>query len=147
MKKKIIVIAAFSVLILITVIIFTSWIMQALGFDMYSNDEFDIGEGFFGLILTVFGGMVIFYELDLFYTVYYFLIKPKTKIKSILNILSNLSLLFAIMYVGLSIFFIGQRVYESVPITLLLAYVILRIVYLIVSIVLKIKAHRGYFNG
>ncbi len=147
MKKKIIVIAAFSVLILITAIIFTSWIMQALGFDMYSNDEFDIGEGFFGLILTVVGGTVIFYELDLFYTVYYFLIKPKTKIKSILNILSNLSLLFAIMYVGLSIFFIGQRVYESVPITLLLAYVILRIVYLIVSIVLKIKAHRGYFNG
>ncbi len=147
MKKKIIVIAAFSVLILITAIIFTSWIMQALGFDMYSNDEFDIGEGFFGLILTVFGGMVIFYELDLFYTVYYFLIKPKTKIKSILNILSNLSLLLAIICDCFPIFFIGPIAYEYILGALFLTYVILRIVYLIVSIILKIKAHRGYFNG
>ena len=39
------------------------------------------------------GAFVIFYELDLFYTLYYFFIKPKTVAKTILHILANGSLL------------------------------------------------------
>ena len=78
MKKKITVIAVFSVLILSTLILFAAWLMQALSYDMYSNNELDIGEGVFGLVLIIIGGSLVFYELDLFYTVYCFLIKWNT---------------------------------------------------------------------
>jgi hypothetical protein len=53
----------------------------------------DILEGFGAVLAIMIGAFVIFYELDLFYTVYYFFIKPKTIAKSILNILANASLL------------------------------------------------------
>jgi hypothetical protein len=79
---------------------------------------------------TKVGGFVVFYEFDLFYTAYYFLIKPKTIAKSILNILSDLSLLL--------VFF--SEYYKDVfeedviaPLTVLFTYVVLRIIYFIIS--------------
>ena len=142
MKKKIIVTAAFSILILITVIVFSAWVMQALNYDMYSNNKFDIGEGVGALILMYVGGMVVFYELDLFYTIYYFLVKPKTKIKSILNILSNLSLILVFVYTFLSDGLMWVLTGEVIPIGLFLIYGILRIVYFIVSIILRFNKNQ-----
>ena len=85
----------------------------------------------FGAVLTIMvGGFVVFYELDLFYTVYYFLVKPKTITKSILNVLSNVTLLL--------IFF--SEYYKNIfkediiaPFIVFFAYIVLRIVYAIVS--------------
>ena len=142
MKKKIIVTAAFSILILITVIVFSAWVMQALNYDMYSNNKFDIGEGVGALILMYVGGMVVCYELDLFYTIYYFLVKPKTKIKSILNILSNLSLILVFVYTFLSDGLMWVLTGEVIPIGLFLIYGILRIVYFIVSIILRFNKNQ-----
>ncbi|MBQ7025195.1 MAG: hypothetical protein IJN31_01190, partial [Peptococcaceae bacterium] len=88
----------------------------------------------FGAVLTLMvGGFIVFYEFDLFYTAYYFLIKPKTIAKSILNILANFTLV--IMYFTDSIsHFLFEYVSEifGEEIILLFAlfftYIILRIV-------------------
>ena len=94
MKKKII-IGIFSLLILITSIIFIVSAISSYNYDItnYPDDKW-VG---FGAVLTLMvGGFIVFYEFDLFYTAYYFLIKPKTIAKSILNIFANLTLV--IMY-------------------------------------------------
>lgn len=146
MKKKIIVITVFSISILTTLILFASWVMQALSYDMYSNNEFDIGEGVFGFVLIIIGGIVVFYELDLFYTVYYFLIKTKTKIQSILNIIANLTLVVAIVRIlTLSIFSDGLLLFDEVivsPIYLFLIYFVLRIIYFIVSMNFRLNKNK-----
>ena len=99
MKKKI-VIGSFLTLILITAIFFV-----AVAINAYSHEAAtqDIMVGFGAGMLLIVGGLVVFYEVDLFYTVYYFLVKPKTIAKSILNILSNFLLLL--------IFFSDQLAY------------------------------------
>ena len=70
MKKKII-ICVFSILILITAIVFIVGAIQSYNYDMqYHSDDKLVG---FGAVLTLMvGGFVVFYELDLFYTTYYF---------------------------------------------------------------------------
>ena len=92
MKKKII-ICIFLTIILITAIFFMAAAIDSYNYDMNSANGVDILEGFGAVLAIMIGAFVIFYELDLFYTVYYFLIKPKTIAKSILNILANTSLL------------------------------------------------------
>ena len=92
MKKKII-IGVFSLLILITAIVSIIGAISSYNYDMDPANGVDIFEGFGAVLIAVVGGFVVFYELDLFYTVYYFLLKPKTIAKSILNILANASLL------------------------------------------------------
>ena len=131
MKKKII-IGIFSLLILITSIIFIVSAISSYNYDItnYPDDKW-VG---FGAVLTLMvGGFIVFYEFDLFYTAYYFLIKPKTIAKSILNILANLTLV--IMYFTDSIaHFLFEYVSEifGEEIILLFAlfftYIILRIV-------------------
>ena len=90
MKKKII-ICAFLILIFLTVVFFIIAAIDSYNYDM--ENGVDILEGFGAVIAIMIGVFVIFYELDLFCTVYYFFIKPKTIVKSILNILANASLL------------------------------------------------------
>ena len=92
MKKKIIT-CAFLILILITAIFFIKAAIDSYNYDMDPANGVDILEGFGAVLAIMIGAFVVFYELDLFYTVYYFLIKPKTTAKSILNILANASLL------------------------------------------------------
>ena len=131
MKKKII-IGIFSLLILITSIIFIVSAISSYNYDItnYPDDKW-VG---FGAVLTLMvGGFIVFYEFDLFYTAYYFLIKPKTIAKSILNILANLTLV--IMYFTDSIaHFLFKYISEifGEEIILLFAlffiYIILRIV-------------------
>ena len=76
MKKKII-IGIFSLLILITAIFFVAGAIVSYNYDMDPANGVDILEGFGAALTLIVGGLVVFYELDLFYTVYYFLIKPK----------------------------------------------------------------------
>ena len=92
MKKKII-ICIFLTIILITAIFFIAAAIDSYNYDMNPANGVDILEGFGAVLAIMIGAFVVFYELDLFYTVYYFLIKPQTIAKSILNILANASLL------------------------------------------------------
>ena len=130
MKKKIM-ICVFSILILITAIVFIIGAIQSYNYDITNNPD-DKWVGFGSVLTLMVGGFVVFYEFDLFYTAYYFLIKPKTKAKSILNILANFTLV--IMYFTDSIsHFLFEHVSEIFGeevilfFTLFFAYVILRI--------------------
>ena len=130
MKKKIM-ICVFSILILITAIVFIIGAIQSYNYDITNNPD-DKWVGFGSVLTLMVGGFVVFYEFDLFYTAYYFLIKPKTKAKSILNILANFTLV--IMYFTDSIsHFLFEYVLEIFGeevilfFTLFFTYVILRI--------------------
>ena len=134
MKKKIVV-GSFLTLILITIIVFVIAAISTYNHEL-ANDDIMVG---FGAVLTLMvGGFVIFYELDLFYTVYYFLVKPKTIAKSILNILSNLTLLLIFFSDYLAhILYINFNIFKEdwlFPITLFFVYVILRIVCATISV-------------
>ncbi len=117
-------------MIVITSLLFIKGAIDSYNYDMDPANGVDILEGFGAVLTMMVGGFVVFYELDLFYTVYYFFIKPKTVAKSILNILSNLSLLL--------IFF--SEYYKDIfkedviaPLIVFFTYIVLRIVYVIVS--------------
>ena len=129
-KKKIIIVCIFLSLIFITSFVFMKGAVDSYNYDMNPSHDIDILEGVGAVLIMMVGGFVIFYELDLFYTVYYFFIKPKTVAKSILNIFSNLSLLL--------IFF--SEYYKDIfkedviaPLIVFFTYIVLRILYLIVS--------------
>lgn len=92
-KKKIITICAFLILIFITLIYTFVFSVKSYRYDMDPANGVDILEGFGAVLVIIVGAFVVFYELDLFYTVYYFVITPKSILKSILNILSNICLL------------------------------------------------------
>lgn len=92
MKKKIL-IGIFLLLILITAIVFLAGAIKSYNYDMDPANGVDILEGVGAAILIMLGGLVILCELDLFFTVYYFFMKPKTLSKSIFMILSQLLLL------------------------------------------------------
>ena len=128
MKKKII-ICVFLILIFITTIFFIAAAIDSYHYDMDPANGVDILEGFGAVLAIMIGAFVVFYELDLFCTVYYFLIKPKTIAKSILNVLANASLLlvfFAEYY---------KNVFSEDVIAVLLVltiYIVLRISSLII---------------
>lgn len=92
MKKKII-IGVFLLLISVTVIPTAVVAIDSYRYDMDPANADDLLRGFGVRLDIIIGGFLVLYESDLFYTVYYFLIKPKSKAKTILNILSHLSLL------------------------------------------------------
>ncbi len=130
MKKKII-ICVFSILILITAIVFIIGAIQSYNYDITNNPD-DKWLGFGSVLTLMVGGFVVFYELDLFYTVYYFFIKPKTIAKSILNILANLTLVTMYFTDSISHFlfkYVSEIFGEEVILlfTLFFTYVILRI--------------------
>ncbi len=136
-KKKII-ICIFSLLILITVIITITGAINSYNYDMNPANGVDIFEGFGAALIVVYGGMVVFYELDLFYTTYYFFVKPRTKIKSLLNIFSNLTLLLTFFTDNIAHFLFDyvSKIFSEESImflAFLLIYVVLRIVCAMVS--------------
>jgi len=127
-KKKKIIISIFLVLIVITSVFFIAGAIASYNYDMDSANGIDIMEGMGAAMLIVLGGFVVFYELDLFYTVYYFLVKPKTITKSIFNILSNVSFLLQFFCVPIAnALSISEE--TNVAIALFLTYVALRIIY------------------
>lgn len=137
MKKKII-IYAFSILIFVTAIAFLIAAIDSYKYDMDPNNGVDIFEGFGAVLIAVVGGFIVFYELDLFYTVYYFFIKPKTITKSILNVFSNFTLLIIFFTDSIAHFlyqYVSQIFGEEIIVLLALVciYIILKIVCATVS--------------
>lgn len=128
MKKKII-IYIFSALIILTAIIFFILAIDTYAYEA-KNDDILVGLG--AAIVMVIGGFTVLYEFDLFYVVYYFFIKPRSKAKSVLNVLSNVSLILIFAYTFLSDVFMELRKYEFTPLVLFAIYIILRMLYLIV---------------
>ena len=131
MKKRIIIVV-FSLLILITAIVSIVGAISSYNYDMDPANGADIFEGFGAVLIAVVGGFVVFYEFDLFYTTYYFFIKPKTIAKSILNVLSNLTLLIMFFTDSIAHFlfkYVSQIFGEEVILlfALFFIYVILRI--------------------
>ena len=123
-KKKMIIAAIFLTLIAFTSVYTIISAVKSYQYDMDPSNGVDILEGFGAVLTMMVGGFVVFYELDLFYTVYSFAVKPKTAVTSILNILSNLSVLL--------IFF--SKYYKNIfkedviaPLIVFLIYVVLRI--------------------
>ena len=140
-KKKIIIISFFLTLILITSFVFLKGAIDSYNYDMDPANGVDIMEGMGAAFLIIIGGLVVFYELDLFYTVYYFFIRPKTLIKSILVIFSNLTLLLVLFseniidFVRIHFRNIVESPFEEgiIPIGLFLIYFILKMVSLMIS--------------
>ncbi len=135
MKKKIIV-ASFLALILITTIIFIIGAINTYNYEVANND---ILVGFGAAMILVVGGFVVFYQLDLFYTAYYFFVKPKTIAKSILNVVSNLTLLSIFFTDSIAHFlykYVSEVFGEEVILlfALFFTYIILRIVCAMVSV-------------
>ena len=92
MKKKIL-IGAFLLLVLLTAIIFIVGAIDSYNYDMDPANGVDILEGFGSAMLIMVGGLAVLCEIDLFFTVYYFLIEPKILSKSIFMIFSQLMIL------------------------------------------------------
>ena len=123
MKKKI-VIGFFTLLILATVVFFTVSMIK-----YYSEMEEGI-EGLGLIFIMVYGGLAVFYECDLFYTVYYFAVSKKTVARTVLNIISHGSLILA--------FFTNEiarllSIGEEVTVFLVLVYVVSRVICLLSS--------------
>ena len=143
MKKKII-ICVFSILIFITAIVFIVGAIQSYNYDMDQANGVDALDGLGAVLTLMVGGFVVFYELDLFYTAYYFLIKPKIIAKSILNIVSNLTLL-SIAFTDSIAHFLFKYVSEIfgeeviVLFSLFFIYVILRIICFSIPVKREVK--------
>ena len=132
-RKKIIAICAFLLLILVTAVAFLIVAIDSYNYDMDPANGVDIMEGMGAAFLIIIGGFVILCELDLFFTVYYFLVKPKTLLKSIFITLSQLMLLLVFFSEKLAHFLFehvsdifGEEVIVIIPIFFF--YVISRII-------------------
>lgn len=137
-KKNKIIIGVFSILILVTIIIFVVGAILSYNYDAKNNFD-DKWFGFDIVLIIMIGGFVVFYELDLFYAVYYFFVKPKTMLKSILNVVSNLTLLSMFFTNSIAYFFFKyvSKVFGEEIIMLFLlffTYVILRTVCCMISV-------------
>ena len=129
--KKNILIFAFLGVILITVIFFIASAISSYRYDMDPANGVDILEGFGAYLTIMIGACVVFYELDLFYTAYYFLVKPKTITKSILNILSHICLLL-LFFNKFYIDIFSEDVIA--PLIIFVIYLVLRISCFIIAI-------------
>ena len=129
MKKKIL-IGLFVCLILATVIGTVVLSVDSYNYDMDPQNGLDIFEGVDAVLILIVGGFVVFYELDLWYTVHYFLFREKTLAKSVLNLLSNLTFLSVFLC---TLFESNSPSVKTVELTLMIlfgAYLILRVIYI-----------------
>ena len=137
MKKRIIV-SVFVLIILFTATVFVVGAISSYNADVKAG--FDKWVGFGAVVTLMVGGYVVFYEFDLFYTVYYFFIKPKTLAKSLLNIFSNFTLV-AVFFTDSISYFLSQNVSKifseeiTVSSILFCIYVILRIGCVVISFI------------
>ncbi len=128
--KKIIIYTFCLGLILCTVILSVAAAVSSYSYDI--NNSVDVFGGFGAAFYLMLGAFFVLYETDFFCTVHYFIFKPKTKLKTALNILSNLSLLLLFIYGYLIEVYMELRKYESplLAVALFLAYIILRTAYI-----------------
>ncbi len=131
-------------LIIISVIACLEGAIDSYNYDMDPANGIDILEGLGAAIIIMIGTFVVFYELDLFYTVYYFFIKPKTTVRSILNIVCNLTLLLIFFSDGIASFlYRSLNIFEEdwmVPIVLFFIYVVLRITYIVYVVACALRS-------
>lgn len=130
-KKRIIIISIFLALIVMTSVVVLSGAIESYNYDMDPANGIYIMRGMGAAMLLVLGGFVVFYEFDLFYTVYYFFIKPKTVAKSVLNILSNVSLLL-VFFSGNIADTLSVSEETNVTVAAFCIYLVLRSVYVLV---------------
>ena len=97
MKKKII-IFGFLALIAATLALGVFYAVESYRFDMDPANGIDIMEGLGAAMIMIVTGFLLVYEIDLFYTVYYFFVLPKNTAKTILNICAQLSLVLLYLY-------------------------------------------------
>ena len=90
--RKSIMIGVLAVLVLATVIGATVVALKFRNSDMDSVNGEDVPEVVDANGIMARGGLIVFCEMDLFCTVYYFLVKQKTLAKSMFMILSQLLL-------------------------------------------------------
>lgn len=134
MKKKII-IFGFLALMAATLALGIFYAVESYRFDMDPANGVDILEGLGVAMIMIVTGFLLVYEIDLFYTVYYFFVLPKTKVKSILNICAQLSLVLMYLYARFDCDFLPEELFWI----LLLAYVLLRLTYVAFSMHLWLK--------
>ena len=122
----------FLTLIICTLVLSIAGAIESHNYDIQNN--IDIFEGLDAVLCLLIGGFAVLYEIDLFYTVFYFLFKSKTKAKTVLNLLSTLSWVFLFTYGYLIDAYMELRKYESPALVIILfsAYVIFRFVYLVI---------------
>lgn len=126
MKKKILV-CAFLLLVFVTAIGFTLAAIESYQYDMDPANGVDTLEGLGAVFCILIGGFVIFCEIDLFFTVYYFFTSHKTLLKSCLMILSQLMLLTVIFGEEIAKFLSLFKEESIVILALLFFYVCLRV--------------------
>jgi hypothetical protein len=125
MEKKLVIIL-FSLLILATAVFTLIAAADSYFYDMDPENGVDILEGFGAAILLALGGLAVLYESDLFYTVWYFVAKPKTVLRSVLNLFSNAALLAPLLLLLLEARFPDFRPPECTYPILWISYLILR---------------------
>ena len=130
MKKILILI--FAVLIIATATVSVLGAISSYRYDMDPANGVDLLEGVGAALILVVGGLAVFYEFDLFFTIYYFVAKPKTKVKTALNILSHLCLISTVFCDGIAKLI---SVSEEIVVfgVLSLIYVISRSVYFLIT--------------
>lgn len=134
MKKKII-IFGFLALMAATLALGVFYAVESYRFDMDPANGVDILERLGAAMIMIVTGFLLVYEIDLFYTVYYFFVLPKTKVKSILNICAQLSLVLLYLYARFDCDFLPEELFLILP----LAYVLLRLTYVAFSMHLWLK--------
>lgn len=131
MRKKFITAGVFCALMLLTAVFFL-----IAGIDVYRTEmEQSPNESFAGMgaaILAVIGIFFLICELNLFVTVYYILFSRKTTARTVLSILSTLTLVLIGVYEPVSGVCTVLRRYEAIFFGLLVAYVLLRSIYWVV---------------
>ena len=128
MKKKITTVI-FVLLILATVVGTFALAIDSYHYDMDPQNGVDIFEGVEAVLILIIGGFVVLYELDLWYTVHYFLFREKTLAKSVLNLLSNLTFLSVFLCTLFESNSPSVKPMECALLLLCFLYIILRTIY------------------
>ena len=123
--------------ILATVIGILALAIDAYNYDLDPQNGVDIFEGVSSILILIAGGFVVLYELDLWYTVSYFLFRQKTTGKTILNLLSNLTFLSVFLC---SFYQPRSNSLKSLELSLLILfflYILLRVSYFLAALCSK----------
>lgn len=141
-NKKIVIISIFLLLVIFTAFVFIKGAIDSYNYDMDPANGVDILEGVGAGMLIALGMLVILCEFDVFFTVYYFLTKPKTLTKSILMIISQL-MVFVVIFSGdlahLLFLYVSEAFREEfiIIVPIFLIYVIFRLTVISVCFVTK----------
>ncbi len=133
MKKKTILVLVFCTLILATLLTFA-----VIAFRVYRSEmedpNIDIMPGFGAVMTAGMGGLLVWYECDLFYTVFCLSFGRRGKVRAVSLLLANIMLLLFLVYLYLPEMDMELRQYEWLLPALFVAYLIFRVVALFLSV-------------